>query len=252
MLSQQKTSSFPLNGSLEHDKEDEEEEHLSHHHLHRHHHHHHSVEEEEEEEDEHQHQHHLHHHHQQTLEDHQQLQGLEDHSELMHSQGQDDEENNHDGMGGANVLPPITEVEALGKPMSRGDLHMYSGMVTPAHPILAPMYTHLPLNPSTPMDEMPLYVNAKQYNRILKRRQARAKLESENIILPRKGYLHPSRHKWAKGRKRGPGGRFLSKEDGQKDDDDDDDVDADIKAKEAVDVGVTEVEEPDKKRPKTM
>ena len=39
-----------------------------------------------------------------------------------------------------------------------------------------------PLNTGEIMDEEPLYVNAKQYHRILKRRQARAKLEAQGRI----------------------------------------------------------------------
>nr|XP_009782268.1 PREDICTED: nuclear transcription factor Y subunit A-7-like [Nicotiana sylvestris] len=105
-------------------------------------------------------------------------------------------------------------------PYYRGIFAPYDMQPYPAQPYPAQSTVQLQLMgiqqvgvplPSDTIEE-PVFVNAKQYHGILRRRQSRAKAESENKLLKaRKPYLHESWHLHALKRARGCGGRFQSK-----------------------------------------
>ncbi|XP_050382355.1 nuclear transcription factor Y subunit A-3-like isoform X3 [Argentina anserina] len=144
---------------------------------------------------------------------------------LSSESGEDDAR----GKGVEGTMKPafLSNTDLMAHPSQVG----YSNVVTQYHPYadpyyggflaaygpqaITPMVGMAPLRVPLPLDlqeDGPIYVNAKQYHGILRRRQSRAKLEAQNKLLKaRKPYLHESRHQHALNRVRGSGGRFLSK-----------------------------------------
>jgi len=75
---------------------------------------------------------------------------------------------------------------------------------------LPDLLSYVPMLLEDSFEREPRFVNPKQYNRILKRRQQRAKYLQNHVILKQAApYKHQSRHEHAQRRQRGQGGRFV-------------------------------------------
>ncbi|KAL5067542.1 hypothetical protein RYX36_018429 [Vicia faba] len=111
---------------------------------------------------------------------------------------------------------------AVAEPYNRFELGFNQPMICAKYPYMDQFYglfstygpqisgrIMLPLSMTS--DDGPTYVNAKQYNGIIRRRQSRAKAVQQNKLIKRsKPYMHESRHLHAMRRPRGCGGRFLN------------------------------------------
>ncbi|KAJ0242369.1 Nuclear transcription factor Y subunit A-5 [Hirschfeldia incana] len=118
-----------------------------------------------------------------------------------------------------SMLPPPT-CGLASWPLQYAETSHVNGFLAPEYASQQTALTHLEMMglvtsrvplPHNIQENEPIFVNAKQYHAILRRRKHRAKLEAQNkLIKSRKPYLHESRHLHALKRARGSGGRFLN------------------------------------------
>ncbi|CAK7342069.1 unnamed protein product [Dovyalis caffra] len=102
-----------------------------------------------------------------------------------------------------DVQKPLQATISLQTALPDYRAHFDLGFGQPVGRIMLPM--------SMTTDDGPIYVNAKQYHGIIRRRKSRAKAVMENkLARNRKPYMHHSRHLHAMRRPRGCGGRFLN------------------------------------------
>jgi len=117
------------------------------------------------------------------------------------------------GCGGSSSMAYYaSQQEAFLGHSGAGGINFYDGMLTPSEGLEALVAAQEAAGPPS-LAPQPIFVNPKQYERIMKRREARARLENHRkVVAERKPFLHKSRHEHAVKRPRGPGGRFLTKE----------------------------------------